>query len=146
MVNRVILVGNIGKDPEVRTLDNGSKVAKFSLATNENYRDKSGEWQQNTEWHNIVAWRSLAEKAENLQKGNAVYLEGKLQTRTWEAQDGSPRKTTEVVASYFRVVTKNERGPETMQETEERIGKWVSDFLEETKKESQESEPDDLPF
>ena len=79
MVNRVILIGNLGKDPEVRRLENGAVVAKFSLATNENYRDKSGEWQQQTEWHDIVAWRALAERAESsLKKGSMVYVEGKL--------------------------------------------------------------------
>jgi single-strand DNA-binding protein len=108
MVNRVILVGNLGKDPEIRTLENGAKVAKFSIATNENYRDKSGEWQQQTEWHDIVAWRALADRAESsLTKGTAVYLEGKLSTRTWQDQNGNNRRTTEVVASYFRMINRN---------------------------------------
>jgi single-strand DNA-binding protein len=107
MVNRVILVGNLGKDPEIRTLENGAKVAKFSIATNENYRDKSGEWQQQTEWHDIVAWRALADRAESsLTKGTAVYLEGKLSTRTWQDQNGNNRRTTEVVASYFRIINR----------------------------------------
>lgn len=107
MVNKVILVGNLGKDPEMRTLENGAKVAKFSIATNENYRDKSGEWQQQTEWHDIVAWRVLADRAEaSLQKGAAVYLEGKLSTRTWQDQNGNNRRTTEVVANYFRVISR----------------------------------------
>jgi single-strand DNA-binding protein len=108
MVNRVILVGNLGKDPEIRTLENGAKVAKFSIATNENYRDKSGEWQQQTEWHDIVAWRALADRAESsLTKGTAIYLEGKLSTRTWQDQNGNNRRTTEVVASYFRIINRN---------------------------------------
>lgn len=103
MVNRVILIGNLGRDPEVRRLDNGAVVAKFSIATNENYRDKSGEWQTLTEWHDIVMWRSLAERAESqLKKGFPVYIEGKLTHRNWEDQDGNKRKTTEVVANYFR--------------------------------------------
>lgn len=111
MVNRVILVGNLGKDPEVRTLENGAKVAKFSLATNENYRDKSGEWQQQTEWHDIVAWRTLAERAEQtLHKGTAIYLEGKLSTRTWQDKDGNNRRTTEVVANYFRIINRSGQG------------------------------------
>lgn len=111
MVNRVILVGNLGKDPEVRTLENGAKVAKFSLATNENYRDKSGEWQQQTEWHDIVAWRTLAERAEQtLHKGTAIYLEGKLSTRTWQDKDGNNRRTTEVVANYFRIINRPGQG------------------------------------
>lgn len=111
MVNRVILVGNLGKDPEIRTLENGAKVAKFSIATNENYRDKSGEWQQQTEWHDIVAWRALADRAESgLTKGAAIYLEGKLSTRTWQDQNGNNRRTTEVVASYFRIINRNASG------------------------------------
>jgi len=107
MVNRVILVGNLGRDPEIRTLENGAKVAKFSIATNENYKDKSGEWQKQTEWHEIVAWRTLADRAESsLKKGASVYLEGKLSTRSWQDKDGNNRKTTEVVASYFRIINR----------------------------------------
>ena len=105
MVNRVILIGNLGKDPEVRRLENGAVVAKFSVATNENYKDKSGEWQTQTEWHDVVVWRTLAERAEStLKKGSMVYLEGKLTHRSWRDQDGNNRRTTEVVASYFRMV------------------------------------------
>ncbi|MEL7122962.1 MAG: single-stranded DNA-binding protein [Bacteroidota bacterium] len=108
MVNRVILIGNIGKDPEVRKLESGAMVAKFSIATNENYKDRSGEWQQQTEWHDIVVWRTLAERAENsLKKGMSVYIEGKLTHRSWQDQDGNNRKTTEVVASYFRILNSN---------------------------------------
>ncbi len=108
MVNKVTLIGNLGKDPEVRALENGAKVAKFSIATNENYRDKSGEWQTQTEWHEIVAWRAVAERAESsLKKGMTVYLEGKLSTRTWQDKDGNNRKTTEVVSNYFRVINRN---------------------------------------
>ena len=109
MVNRVILIGNLGKDPEVRRLENGAVVAKFSVATNENYKDRNGEWQTQTEWHDIVVWRMLAERAEStLKKGMAVYVEGKLTHRSWQDQDGNPRRTTEVVASYFRAISKRE--------------------------------------
>ncbi|MCI5081101.1 MAG: single-stranded DNA-binding protein [Saprospiraceae bacterium] len=109
MVNRVILIGNLGKDPEVRRLENGAVVAKFSLATNENYKDKSGEWQTQTEWHDIVAWRTLAERAEStLKKGAQVYVEGKLTHRSWQDQDGNNRRTTEVVANYFRQIGKRD--------------------------------------
>lgn len=111
MVNRVILIGNLGADPEIRTLENGAMVAKLRLATNENYRDKSGEWQTQTEWHDIIAWRALAERAQSgLKKGDAVYVEGKLTHRTWQDQDGNNRYTTEVVANYFRVIQKREGG------------------------------------
>jgi len=97
-VNRVILVGRLGKDPEV-TMANGVSLAKFSMATDESWKDKSsGEKQQKTEWHNIVAWRKTAELCgAYLRKGSQVYLEGKLQTRSWE-KDGTKRYTTEIVA------------------------------------------------
>lgn len=105
MVNRVILIGNLGADPEVRRLENGAVVAKVRLATNENYKDRNGEWQSLTEWHDIVMWRTLAERAESqLTTGAQIYVEGKLTHRTWQDQDGNNRKTTEVVASYFRLV------------------------------------------
>lgn len=109
MVNRVILIGNLGRDPEVRRLENGAVVAKFAVATNENYKDKGGDWQTQTEWHDVVVWRNLAERAETtLKKGMSVYLEGKLTHRTWQDQDGNNRRATEVVASYFRIIDKRE--------------------------------------
>lgn len=111
MVNRVTLIGNLGRDPEVRRLENGAVVAKFSVATNENYRDKSGEWQTLTEWHDVVVWRSLAERAESqLKKGMLVYVDGKLTHRSWEDQDGNKRKTTEVVGNYFRAINSRRDG------------------------------------
>lgn len=109
MVNRVILIGNLGRDPEIRRLENGAVVAKFPIATNENYKDKTGEWQSQTEWHDIVVWRNLAERAEStLKKGMGVYVEGKLTHRTWQDQEGNNRKTTEVVGSYFRILDKRD--------------------------------------
>ncbi len=109
MVNKVILIGNLGKDPEVRHLDGGSSVGRFSVATNESYKDKSGEWQNLTEWHNVVVWRQLAERAErSLKKGNMVYVEGKLSTRKWTDKEGNDKYTTEVVANTFRLLEKRE--------------------------------------
>ena len=109
MINKVILIGNAGNEPEVRDLDSGAKVATFSLATNENYRDKSGEWQQNTEWHKVVAWRMLAERAQkSIRKGTRIYIEGKLTTRKWQDKDGNDRYTTEVVSNYLRILDKVE--------------------------------------
>ncbi len=109
MVNKVTLIGNLGRDPEIRRLESGAAVAKFSIATNENYKDKGGEWQSQTEWHEIVVWRTLAERAESsLKKGSMVYLEGKLTHRKWEDKDGNPRRTTEVVGNYFRVLNRKE--------------------------------------
>ncbi len=114
MVNRVILIGNLGKDPEFRTLENGAALARFSLATSENYKDKGGNWQQQTEWHDIVVWRNLAERAQaTLKKGMAVYVEGKLTHRTWQDQEGNTKRTTEVVCNYFRVLDKKDTGSYT---------------------------------
>ncbi|NUO03387.1 MAG: single-stranded DNA-binding protein [Saprospiraceae bacterium] len=109
MVNKVILIGNLGRDPEVRRLENGAVVAKFTIATNESYKDKNGDWQDQTEWHNVVVWRNLAERAEaQLKKGMPVYIEGKLTHRSWKDQDGNDRYITEVVANYFRSLAKKE--------------------------------------
>lgn len=104
-VNKVILLGNLGQDPEVRTLENGSKVATISIATNENYKDQSGEWQERTEWHRVVLWRWHAEKAEKLKKGDKIYIEGKLTTRSWE-QDGVKKYVTEIVANDVQFTAK----------------------------------------
>jgi single-strand DNA-binding protein len=98
-VNKVILVGNLGRDPELRYIPSGQAVANFTLATNERWRDKEGNNQERTEWHRIVVWGKSAENcAQFLQKGRSVYVEGKLQTQEWEDKDGNKRKTTEVVA------------------------------------------------
>jgi single-strand DNA-binding protein len=104
-VNKVILVGNLGKDPEVRTLNSGGKVVNFRLATSESWRDKnSGERQERTEWHSVVIYNeNLAKIAEQyLKKGSKVYIEGQLQTRKWQDQSGAERYTTEVVLQRFR--------------------------------------------
>lgn len=109
MVNKVVLIGNLGKDPEIRRLESGSAVGKFSVATNENYKDKNGEWQTQTEWHDVVVWRNLAERAErDLKKGKLVYVEGKLTHRKWQDKEGIDRYTTEVVANMFRLLEKRE--------------------------------------
>lgn len=103
MINKVILIGNLGRDPETRHLDSGVAVSKFSVATNESYQDKNDEWQTLTEWHNIVCWRGLAERVEKtIKKGNRVYIEGKLTTRKWQDQDGKDRYTTDIVARIVR--------------------------------------------
>tara|TARA_B110000003_G_scaffold203650_1_gene202357 strand:+ start:140 stop:535 length:396 start_codon:yes stop_codon:yes gene_type:complete len=104
-VNKVILVGNLGKDPEVRYLDNGVAVANFSLATTENYKNKEGERVSQTEWHNIVLWRGLAEVAEKwLKKGSSVYVEGKIRTRKWEDKDGNTRYSTEILGDNMTML------------------------------------------
>jgi single-strand DNA-binding protein len=99
-VNKVILIGNLGKDPELKHTSGGTAVATMTIATNERFKDKSGEWQDRTEWHNVVLWQRLAEIAsEYLKKGRSVYVEGRLQTRSWEDKQGQKRYTTEIVAS-----------------------------------------------
>lgn len=105
-VNKVILIGNLGKDPEVRHLENGGVVASFSLATTESYKDRnSGERISKTEWHNIVMWRGLAEIAEKyLKKGSSIYLEGKLRSRSWDDKDGVKRYTTEIVVDNLNML------------------------------------------
>ena len=109
MINKVILIGNLGRDPEVRHLESGISVAKFSVATNESYQDKSQQWQTVTEWHDVVVWRGLAERAEKqLHKGSLVYIEGKLTHRKWQDKDGNDRYNTEVVANTFRSLEKRE--------------------------------------
>jgi single-strand DNA-binding protein len=106
MINKVILVGRVGKDPEVRHLDNNSVVASFTLATNESYKNKSGEKVTNTEWHNIVVWRSLAEIAGRyVKKGTMLYVEGKIRTRSWNDKDGNKRYTTEIEADNFQMLS-----------------------------------------
>jgi single-strand DNA-binding protein len=104
-VNKVILIGNLGADPEVRHLQNGASVANFRIATSETYKDKTtGEKREQTEWHNIVAWRGLAEITEKyLRKGSKVYVEGKLRTRKWE-KDGIDRYTTEIQADEMTLL------------------------------------------
>src|SRR6478736_7926363 len=105
-VNKVILVGRLGKEPEVRNLDNGATVANFSIATSEVYKDRTtGERKEATEWHNIVLWRGLAEVAQKyLHKGDMVYIEGKLRTRSWE-KDGVTRYTTEIIADNMTMLS-----------------------------------------
>lgn len=111
MVNKVTLIGNLGKDPEVRRLESGVTVARFSVATTENYKDQSGNWQDRTEWHNVTAWRFLAEKAESsFKKGMLVYIEGKLSTRKYTDSNNIERWATDVVASYARVINNRSEG------------------------------------
>ena len=105
-VNKVILIGNLGADPEIRHLQNGASVANFRLATSETYKDKTtGEKREQTEWHSIVAWRGLAEITEKyLRKGSKVYVEGKLRTRQWQDKEGTTRYTTEIQADEMNLL------------------------------------------
>ena len=103
--NKVILIGNVGKDPEVRHLETGIAVASFTLATTERYKKRNGELQDQTEWHNIVCWRNLAELSEKyIRKGAQIFVEGKIRTRSWSDQTGAKRYTTEIVADNIRLL------------------------------------------
>jgi single-strand DNA-binding protein len=104
-VNKVILIGRLGKDPETRYMTSGEAVTNATLATSENWKDKSGEKQEKTEWHNLVFYRRLAEIAgEYLKKGSQVYVEGKLQTRKWQTKEGQDRYTTEIVVNEMTML------------------------------------------
>ena len=104
-VNKVILVGRLGKDPETRYMTNGEAATNVTLATSENWKDKSGEKQERTEWHNLVFYRRLAEIAgEYLKKGSQIYVEGKLQTRKWQDKEGKDRYTTEIVVNEMTML------------------------------------------
>ena len=143
-VNKVILIGNLGKDPDVRHLENGATVANFPIATSENYKDrKTGEKVSQTEWHNIVVWRGLADITERyLKKGDKVYIEGKLRTRSWQDQDGNTKYTTEVVADNLTMLGKspdNSIAPPSQPATVTSSTTQKEDF-------SGPDDSDDLPF
>jgi single-strand DNA-binding protein len=111
-LNKVILIGNLGRDPELRYTASGQPVATFTLATNEAWTNKSGEREERTEWHRIVAWGKLAERcSEYLAKGRQVYVEGRLQTREWEDKEGGKRRTTEINAQQLLMLGRREGGP-----------------------------------
>jgi single-strand DNA-binding protein len=104
-VNKVILVGNVGKDPETRYLEGGTAVCSFPLATSETYRNRDGERITTTEWHNVVLWRGLAEVAEKyVKKGSQLYIEGRIRTRSWDDRDGNKRYTTEIVGDNMQML------------------------------------------
>jgi single-strand DNA-binding protein len=105
-LNKVMLIGNLGKDPEVRYTAGGTAVASFSVATSEKFKGKTGEWEEKTEWHNITLWARLAEIAgEYLSKGKTVYIEGRLQTRKWQDKEGKDRYTTEIVGEKMQMLS-----------------------------------------
>ena len=121
-LNKVMLIGNVGKDPEVRYLEGNNpnsgstKVAQFTLATTERYRDRNGELRENTEWHNIVAWRNSADVAEKfIRKGTQVFIEGKIRTRSWTDQSGNKRYTTEIAVDNLQLLGKRNDNPGAQQ-------------------------------
>jgi single-strand DNA-binding protein len=142
-VNKVILVGNLGKDPEVRHLENGRAVANFSLATSESYKNKQGERVTQTEWHNVVLWTPLAELAEKyLKKGNQVYIEGKITTRSYEDKEGVQKYITEVVGRDITFLGSKPSGGEGMSSGETTSSATSTPSEPATS----ETEIDDLPF
>jgi single-strand DNA-binding protein len=149
MINKVILIGNLGRDPEVRHLESGAVVANFTMATNENYLDKkSGQWQKITQWHTIVAWRNLAERVEkSLKKGNLVYVEGKLTHRKYQDKEGVERYITEVVANVVRSLEKREEGSSSFGDSYSGSSQTSKPADSPTSTEKPEQfDDDDLPF
>ena len=141
-VNKVILVGNLGKDPEVRHLEGGVSVAHFTLATNEYYKDKQGNRVERTEWHNISAWRGLADMADKyLKKGQQVYIEGKLRTRQYQDKDQQTRYITEIIADEISML--GGRPQETNEATVEPVDLAAVEAAHSFR---QEPELDQLPF
>lgn len=111
MINKVTLIGRLGNDPEIRHLEGGVAVARISLATNDYYRDKDGNPQETTEWHNVVMWRDLAERAEKqLKKGGLIFVEGKISYRKYTGQDNVERYVTDIIANTFRSLERREGG------------------------------------
>jgi single-strand DNA-binding protein len=135
-VNKVILIGNLGKDPELRYLPSGQAVTKFSLATGSRWKDKDGQWQDRTDWHNIVAFGKTAEICnEYLKKGRQVYIEGRIQTRSYDDRDGNKKWFTEIVAQTMQMLGRKGEGEEE-----------VPEAVEEPPAGETKSEDDDLPF
>lgn len=145
MINKVTLIGNTGQDPDIRTLENGTQVARFSVATNESYKDKDGNWQTQTEWHNVIAWRELSERAsKSLKKGVLIYIEGKIQYRKFTDKDGIERTVTDIVCSTFRLLEK--QGGTTQEQYKPQSTEPQSTEPQENKQKPPAATGDDLPF
>jgi len=137
-----MLIGNVGKDPDIRHLENDAVVANFTLATTERYRDKSGNWQEQTEWHNIVCWRALAERVEKyVKKGTQLFVEGRIRTREWVDQSEQKRYAIEILADSLQLLGKRSDSPGTQQSRPQEIPNAGSKANE-----SEEEPLDDLPF
>ena len=149
-INKVILVGNLGKDPETRYLESGVAVTSFSLATTESYKDKTGTRVNQTEWHNVVLWRGLAEVAEKyLKKGSQVYIEGKIRSRSWEDKEGNKRYTTEIIGDNMTMLGGKRDSEASSEESFQSMSQPTAQPLTQPAAEQQQSvaeESDDLPF
>jgi single-strand DNA-binding protein len=148
-VNKVILVGRLGRDPETRYTSSGQAVCNFTMATDETFKDRSGERQKRTEWHRIVLWSKLAEISQQyLKKGTLVYIEGRLQTRQWDDRSGNKRSTTEIVATTMRMLSP--RGEAVAAAAGAGVGAGTADveapMPEETAAAGPEITDEDIPF
>ena len=142
-VNKVILIGRLGKDPEVRKINETTTVCNFPLATNESYKNQDGSYTEQTEWHNIVMWRGVAERAERiLKKGANVFIEGKLRTRSWEDKEKHKKYTTEIVVENFQLLDKRENASHAGNSEH----KSDNDINSATNTNIEPSFDDDLPF
>ena len=158
MINKAILIGNVGQDPEIRytgDVNNGTKVATFRLATTERYRDRSGNLQEHTEWHNIVVWRNTADVVEKyVKKGTQVYVEGRIRTRSWDDQTGNKRYVTEIVADTLQLLGRRPEGQGQQQGGYQTPGQqpayqqqpYQQPAQPQAKPMTEEQDDDDLPF
>lgn len=145
MINKAILVGNVGGDPEVRTLENDTKVATFSLATSESYKDRNGQRQERTAWHRIVAWRQLAGIIEQyVHKGSKLYIEGRITYRQYKDKDGNDRNITEIVADEMKML--DSRGGGNTNQGGNSVSEPIANYDSAPKPTQAPLEPDDLPF
>lgn len=149
-VNKVILIGNLGADPEIRNLESGIKVATINIATGESYKDKNGDRQTHTEWHRIVLWRGLAGVAESyLKKGSQVYIEGRLRTRSYEDQEGKTRYVTEIEARELNMLGRKEDSgsvPAPTSQPSEFSNIEVDKSKKSETEKPKDEQSDDLPF
>lgn len=150
-INRVILVGNLGKDPEIRHTEGGVAVARFPIATSESYKDKSGNKVERTEWHNIVAWRGLAEVAEKyLKKGQSIYVEGRIRSNNYQDKEGIQRYSIEIVADNMTMLGGRGEGSNGQSQNnsvqESNSGYNSGNAAKPEMNTAYDNEPDDLPF
>jgi len=147
-LNKVMLIGNLGKDPESREMGDGTKMAKFPIATTETYKNRQGEKVSNTEWHNIVLWRGLAEVAINwLKKGDSVYIEGKLKTRSWEDENGVKKYATDIQADNLSMLgSRRDNESQYQSNSSEQNTNTELKKVDENKVNETSNEEDDLPF
>ncbi|UZR95838.1 single-stranded DNA-binding protein [Chondrinema litorale] len=140
-VNKVILIGNLGQDPEVRHLESGSVVARLNIATTESYKDRSGNRVDNTEWHDVEMWDGLAKVAESyLRKGDSIYIEGKIRTDKWEDKEGNPRKTIKIRAINMTMLSKGQSTPGNESQSSPKFEEPTAQI------EAPGGDADDLPF